>query len=166
MKQEPRPHPATAGTSFEPDLSGRRFFIEDVYPVIDGGRFPVKRVVGEGVTVWAAIFRDRHGGSAAALRWRRQGERRWHTEPMVLRDNDRWSGAFVPPETGRYFFAIEAWTSEFATWRRDYRLKRQSGTDIGLDLTEGRALVKATMERSRSGAKRLKAALEDVLDAL
>src|SRR5262249_15930603 len=42
------------------DLSTHRIYIEDVYPVVDGGRFPVKRIVGEEVEVWADIFRDGH----------------------------------------------------------------------------------------------------------
>jgi Domain of unknown function (DUF3416) len=29
------------------DLSGRRIYIEDVYPLVDAGRFPVKRIAGE-----------------------------------------------------------------------------------------------------------------------
>jgi hypothetical protein len=41
-------------------LSKHRIYIEDVYPVVDGGRFPVKRIVGEEVDVWADIFRDGH----------------------------------------------------------------------------------------------------------
>jgi starch synthase (maltosyl-transferring) len=32
---------------------GGAFHIEDVYPIIDGGRFPVKRVVGERIDVSA-----------------------------------------------------------------------------------------------------------------
>ena len=40
--------------------AGGAFHIEDVYPLIDGGRFPVKRIVGERVEVWADIYRDGH----------------------------------------------------------------------------------------------------------
>src|SRR5712671_4823192 len=34
------------------------FHIEDVYPLIDGGRFAVKRIVGERIEVWADIYRE------------------------------------------------------------------------------------------------------------
>src|SRR5664279_4349838 len=38
------------------------FHIEDVYPLIDGGRFPVKRIVGERVEAWTDEFATwRHG---------------------------------------------------------------------------------------------------------
>src|SRR3981189_826944 len=51
------------------DLSGRRIYIEDIYPVVDAGRFPIKRIAGETVEVWADIFRDGHAVLAAELLW-------------------------------------------------------------------------------------------------
>src|SRR6516164_11489353 len=37
--------------------SGGRIFIEDIYPLVDCGCFPVKRIVDEPIDVWADIFR-------------------------------------------------------------------------------------------------------------
>ena len=51
-------------------LAAKRFVIEDIYPTVDGGRFPVKRIAGEPVEVWADVFRDGHEVIAAAVRWR------------------------------------------------------------------------------------------------
>src|ERR1700709_2917768 len=107
--------------------SGDRFRIEDVYPRIDDGRFPVKRVVGEPVEVWANIYRDGHDIVSAALVWRLEQDREWRREPMTLSVNDRWSGSFVPEQPGRYVYAIEAWTDEFATWRHGFELKQKAG---------------------------------------
>src|SRR5215813_1648214 len=73
------------------DLSKHRIYIEDVYPVVDGGRFPVKRIVGEDVDVWADIFRDGHVVLAAELLWRREGTDKWLRVPMVPHDNVRWA---------------------------------------------------------------------------
>ena len=52
------------------ERSDHRILIEDVYPAVDGGRYPVKRVAGEPVEVWADIFRDGHAVLAADLLWR------------------------------------------------------------------------------------------------
>src|ERR1700736_4602767 len=93
---------------------GGAFHIEDVYPLIDGGRFAVKRIVGERVEVWADIYRDGHDVAAASLVWRREQDREQRRAPMVGHGNDRWSGAFVPDEPGHYVYAIEAWTDELA----------------------------------------------------
>src|SRR5664279_4378252 len=84
------------------------FHIEDVYPLIDGGRFPVKRIVGERVEVWADVYRDGHDVMTAALVWRREQDREWRREPMTQHINERWGGSFVPDAPGRYFYAIEA----------------------------------------------------------
>src|SRR6185437_7540750 len=43
-----------------PAAEQRRVIIEHVRPEIDGGRFPVKRVVGDTVIVEAAVFADGH----------------------------------------------------------------------------------------------------------
>ena len=123
------------------DLSRHRIYIEDVYPLVDGGRFPVKRTVGEEVEVWADIFRDGHAVLAADLLWRREGAEKWFRVPMALQDNDRWRATFTPHKPGRYVYAIEAWTDAFATWRRNFLAKRDAGMNVSLELEEGRNLL-------------------------
>jgi starch synthase (maltosyl-transferring) len=120
---------------------GGAFHIEDVYPLIDGGRFPVKRIVGERVDVWADIYRDGHDVVGAALVWRRELDREWRRAPMTHDSNDRWSGSFVPDQPGHYVYAIEAWTDEFATWRRGFELKQKAGIDLTLDAIEGAGML-------------------------
>src|SRR5439155_1648372 len=55
--------------------------------------------------------------------------------------NDRWGGSFVPDAPGRYVYAIEAWTDEFATWRHGFELKQQAGTDLPVDAIEGAGML-------------------------
>ena len=38
------------------DPTGPRFRIEDIYPCVDGGRYPVKRIAGKSVEIWAEFF--------------------------------------------------------------------------------------------------------------
>ena len=120
---------------------GGAFHIEDVYPLIDGGRFPVKRIVGERVEVWADIYRDGHDIVNAALLWRLERDREWRRAPMTHHSNDRWGGSFVPDQPGRYVYAIEAWTDEFATWRHGIELKQKAGVDVTLDAIEGAGML-------------------------
>ena len=117
------------------------FHIEDVYPQIDGGRFAVKRIVGERVDVWADVYRDGHDVIACALVWRLEKDRDWRRVPMIHHSNDRWGGSFVPDQPGRYFYAIEAWTDEFATWRHGFELKQKAGADLTLDAIEGAGML-------------------------
>ena len=44
---------------------------------------------------------------------------------MTHHSNDRWGGSFMPDEPGRYVYAIEAWTDEFATWRHGFELQAE-----------------------------------------
>ncbi|HXN66640.1 MAG TPA: maltotransferase domain-containing protein [Bradyrhizobium sp.] len=125
----------------ESAVAGGAFQIEDVYPLIDGGRFPVKRIAGERVEVWADIYRDGHGALRAALVWRRERHLEWRREPMTRHGNDRWSGTFVPDQPGRHVYAIEAWTDEFATWRQGFERRQQTGADLTLDAIEGAGLL-------------------------
>ena len=123
------------------DPTGPRFKIEDIYPRVDGGQYPVKRIAGEIVDVWADIFREGHDVMAAAIAWRAENGGDWRSEPMTLHSNDRWHGSFKPPQPGSYLYRIEAWTDRFATWRKEFKLKLDAGQNGSLDVREGSELV-------------------------
>ncbi|KRQ16491.1 maltotransferase domain-containing protein [Bradyrhizobium manausense] len=125
----------------ESAAAGSAFLIEDIYPLIDGGRFAVKRIAGDRVEVWADIYRDGEATIRAALIWRGEQDREWRREPMTHHGDDRWCGAFTPTEAGQYVYAIEAWTDEFATWRHGLERKQLSGGDVTLDAIEGAGLL-------------------------
>ena len=129
-----------------------RFHFEDVYPSVDCGRFPVKRICGEPIEVWVDVLREGHDVLAAQLLWRRERDAGWQRVAMHLHDNDRWTASFVPAETGFYVYAFEAWTDEFATWRRDFLVKRAAGLDVKLEATEGDLLLAAARPRRRAAA--------------
>lgn len=121
--------------------SGGAFHFEEIYPAIDCGRFPVKRIAGERVEVWADIYRDGSGVTKANLVWRSEGEREWKSVPMSLYTDDRWVGSFVTGQPGRYVYGVEAWTDEFATWRDSFMKKREAGTDVTADAIAGAGML-------------------------
>ena len=144
----------TANISFPlvSGLSGQRIYIEDIYPAVDSGRFPVKRVAGEPVDVWVDIFREGHAVLAADLIWRAEDSKKWSRNPLTFRQNDRWSGSFTPKKPGRYRYAIEAWTDVFASWRRDFLAKRDAGQDVTLEALEGRQILARLKPGSKADA--------------
>jgi starch synthase (maltosyl-transferring) len=123
-----------------------------VFPSVDGGRFPIKRIAGEPVDIWADVLRDGHDQVAVRLLWRLEGAAEWRREPMTLHSNDRWRGTFTPPDSGHYLFAIEVWTSRFQTWRHQLLKKVEAGLDVSLEAREGRALLDE-MQPSTAGAR-------------
>ena len=139
----PKQRPMLAPDLSPADPTGPRFRIEDIYPSVEGGRYAVKRIAGEEIEVWADIIREGHDLLAAALLWRREDEAEdaWQRVPMQLHGNDRWHGRFTPAQPGYYVFAIEAWTDQFGTWRKDTLIKQEAGQAIGLELQEGAALA-------------------------
>lgn len=132
----------------EPETLARfdRHVIEAVTPAVDGGRHPVKRVMGEPCVVEADIFRDGDCVLRAVVKWRLSCEARFSEAPMVHFDNDRWRGEFPLEHNGRYVFTTEAWTDRYATWERGFRRKAEAGRDVASDLLEGIALIEAAMQ--------------------
>jgi len=133
--------------------------IENLQPLIDGGRFPVKRVVGEDLVVEADVFKDGHDVVAAALRWRLVGENRWHETSMRLIDNDRWRGVCSFYEAGVYEYTVEAWTDTFRGWQDEFTKKFEAGVaPLTSEALEGAALLEAVAKRAQiaKDAKRLR----------
>jgi starch synthase (maltosyl-transferring) len=143
----PRPHDRTAPP---------RIQILNPAPMIDCGRFPAKRTVGEWVEVSADVFRDGHEILRAQVRYRGPGDAEWSETPMrwIDRDvdGDRWAGAFEVDRVGRWEFTVEAWSDLFATWRDELRRKLESGQhDLRGELAEGAVLLEEALGRMQNG---------------
>jgi starch synthase (maltosyl-transferring) len=127
-----------------------RLVIEEVRPAVDGGRYAVKRIVGDSLTVDATVYKDGHDLVAGRIRYRGPGERRWRTAAMTYaRDFDRCRGSFVVDRLGRWTFTVDGWTDRFATWRMDLRKKAEAQVDVGLDLLAGADLADAAAAATR-----------------
>ncbi len=130
------------------DDGRRRVVIEAVSPAVDGGRFPIKRIVGDRVTVEADIFADGHDALRCMLRYHQPGARSWEETEMALTHNDRWRGAFEVRELGRYEYTVAAWVDGFLSWRQDF-VRREDPQDIAIALQLGTMLVEAAASRAK-----------------
>jgi len=125
--------------------------IECVSPELDGGRYAVKRVIGDRVWVGADIFKEGHDLLAARVSYKGPGDTGWSATPLTFDfDGDRWYGSFVVDRIGRWTFTVEAWTDVFGTWRSELRKKVDAGQDIHVELLEGALLVRAAARRAKS----------------
>ncbi|MBV9861300.1 MAG: DUF3416 domain-containing protein [Alphaproteobacteria bacterium] len=142
-----------------------RIQIEDVYPEIDAGRYPVKRVIGSEFEVWADLFRDGHDKLRAVVRYAHQ-DQEWRETELAFFDNDRWVARFRLDRVGRWRYTIEAWTDTFESWREDVEKKLHAGQDVALELAEGLELVKNAMARAGAeDAAALRAVIEEFAGA-
>jgi starch synthase (maltosyl-transferring) len=127
----------------------RRVVIEGVQPEIDAGRFAIKRVLGEAVTVEADVFGDGHDAVGCVLLYRGPGDQEWSESVMEPLGNDRWRGRFQVLELGVYRYTIEGWTDRLITWRRDLARRLDApDQDLGPELEIGGRLIEAAAERA------------------
>ncbi len=146
-----------------------RIRIEHPTPTVDGGRWPIKRTVGDTVNVGADIFRDGHEVLRAVVRWRAPGEQQWQESPLTHidahHDGVRWEGAFTVEEPGRTHWQIQAWVDLFAGWRDELARKVDFGQpNLSGELSEGQVLLQAAAKRAKGEAKRaLNAAADAIL---
>jgi len=132
----------------------RAVIIEDVQPSVDGGRYPVKRVVGTTLTVTADIFREGQDAIVAFLGYRRTGEEAWRQTPMRHVDNDRWTGSFLLDDNARFVFVIEALADPFRSWLADLDKRLAADQDVTSELLEGAALVRAAADRAKGALRK------------
>ena len=123
--------------------------INRVSPDVDGGRYAVKRVVGDPVVVEADAFTYGHDEIAVRLDYRRhgRGKTRWQSVWMEPLGNDRWRGEFTVDRVGEFRFRVVAWRDPIATWRRDIVAKLDAGQDVDLEREEGAQLAESAAKR-------------------
>jgi starch synthase (maltosyl-transferring) len=126
-----------------------RVVIESLEPEIDGGRFPIKRTVGERVVVRADIHADGHEVLDAAVLYRPARENTWNEAPMHLLENDRWQGQFRVTTLEPFLYTVQAWVDAFQSWNRDLVKKYEAGQDVSLDVLVGANLVRSAASRAR-----------------
>lgn len=126
----------------------RRVAIERVQPSIDGGRFAIKRIVGQRITVTADAFADGHDVVLVELLDRAPGAKAWQVTPMTELGNDAWQAELELAAVGRHEFTIRAWVDAFASWHRDLKKRIEAGQDVGVDLQIGAPLVEAAAQRA------------------
>ncbi len=140
----------------------RTVWIGNVLPELDGGRFPVKREVGDLFEVTADILREGHEALAAVLLYRTVKDPGWNEARMEPLGNDRWVARFSLQENTRYLYTLEAYPDPYRTWAEDLKKRLTAGMEVDSELLEGAELIRRTLPRA-AGAdrKRLEARLAD-----
>ncbi|MEZ4532664.1 MAG: maltotransferase domain-containing protein [Thermomicrobiales bacterium] len=129
-----------------------RIRIESVTPEIDGGRYPIKREVGDTIVVTADIFRDGHEKIAAELLFKPWYSPDWLASPMSHVDNDRWIGSFIVTENTRYDYTIAAVPDHYRSWHEEIGKKFSAGLDVQLEVAEGLQLLQGAIDQGGAGS--------------
>jgi starch synthase (maltosyl-transferring) len=132
-----------------------RVIVDRVAPEIDGGRFPIKRTVGESVRVTADMFADGHDLLAGVVKYRflsAAGDHAWMETSLAALGNDVWEGTFVVDRLGEWEYTVEGWVDRFASWRKALIAKAEAGQDVSSELLEGAAIVEGAAGRPETVA--------------
>jgi starch synthase (maltosyl-transferring) len=121
--------------------------IEEVQPELDGGSWPIKRVVGDRIQVSADIFKEGHDLLQARVIYRALDEADWREEPMRLVENDRWAGSFEVDRNTRFAYTVLAFTDVYGSWRADLQKRLAAAQDVSSELLEGQRLVEQAVAR-------------------
>lgn len=135
-----------------PHEGRRRVAIENISPVVDGGRFAVKRVLGERLRVELDAFADGHDRIGAVLRYRHEDQPHWREVALAPLGNDRWGGEFPLDRLGGYRFAAAAWVDDFATWQHDLARRPATDPDLALVYRTGAQLIDGARGRAPAAA--------------
>ena len=142
----------SASTSFDSTKKStveRTAVIENIKPCIDGGRYPVKRIVGQELKVSAHVSKNGHDQISVLLKWRKIGKPDWHQTPMAQTENDRWEAACHFIENALHIYTVEVWEDTFKSWRVEYA--KQYGAvnlDLRAELDEGSILAEKAAARA------------------
>jgi starch synthase (maltosyl-transferring) len=156
----------------------KRVIIEEVQPQVDCGRYPAKRILGDAVTITAAVFGDGHDHVSGRLLYRLSSETDWHFAPLIPLTNDLWTVAFTVDKLGDWLYTIEGWVDHFDTWCADLRKRLAAqptpdnpnasaeSQDIPLALRTGALLLGQAAQRAKDPDNKLLAQAAANLDRL
>jgi len=173
-----------------------RIEIDDVAPVVSGGRYPAKAVVGEIIPVRATVWREGHDAVAATLVVRYHGTAypriaqgpssdtaappvpiadvvtsAPRIKPQILpmspgRTPDVFHGQFAPDSVGLWTFRVDGWGDPIATWRHAVVAKLDAGQSEA-ELSNDLLVGARLLERAATGLPRqLRAPLVEAARAL
>ncbi len=141
---------ADPGPSAMPsDEAWNRVAIERLSPRIDGGRFPIKRIVGDPVVVEAVIVADGHELVSAVVLHRDADAADWTEVPMAALGDDRFRAEFRAGGPGRHRYTVVGWVDRFRSWARDLGKRLDAGQDVSVELLIGVGLIETAAGRAR-----------------
>ncbi len=154
---------ASAAAAEKPATGRSRVVVEGITPQIDGGRFAVKRVIGDAVRVEADVFGDGHDLVRARVLYRHATESAWRVAEMTALGNDHWTASFPVDRLGFYEYTVVGEVDHFGTWRSELKKRQDAGQDLDLPLKTGALLIEAAATRAnKENAAKLRSFAETV----
>lgn len=115
----------------------KRVIIDRVSPQLNGGKFPIKRVVGQIVQVSADVLVDGHDLIEASILYKHEKESKWKEIRMFPTYNDEWLGSFEVSKQGSYSYKVQGWVDYALNWQHGILRKIDDHQKVNSELLEG-----------------------------
>ncbi|MFC6876428.1 alpha-1,4-glucan--maltose-1-phosphate maltosyltransferase [Flavobacterium myungsuense] len=123
-----------------------RIIIENVLPQLDGGANPIKRIVGQKVTVTSDVFSDGHDVLQCCVKFKHEDDKSWQEVRMTPTENDSWIAEFKVEKQGYYTYFVEGWVDYALNWQHGTERKIQDNQYVKSELLEGAEYVRAVQK--------------------
>jgi starch synthase (maltosyl-transferring) len=130
-----------------------RVVVENIQPVVDGGRYAVKAIEGDLFKVSADIFSDSHDYISAFLKYKHQHDEVWSETRLNPSNNDQYEAVFELSKIGFYYYFIEAFIDNAATWLHETRLKIAANQQVDVELIMGAELFEKILKEGANIAE-------------
>lgn len=123
--------------SSKPKQGRSRVIISDVKPLIEHGKYPIKRIVNESLKVSATLVADGHDVVAGAVAWRKIGGKAWQYKALSWGQNDCFETEIAFEAIGAQEYKIQGWVDYALSWLHGLEKKFKDGQDVSVHLQDG-----------------------------
>ena len=123
-----------------------RIIIENVTPQLDGGIFPIKRIVGQSVNVTADVFPDGHDILECSVIFKHESDKKWQEVRMSPTENDGFVANFQVEKQGFYNYFVEGWVDYALNWQHGTERKIHDNQYVKSELLEGVEYIDAILK--------------------
>ncbi|HML51252.1 MAG TPA: DUF3416 domain-containing protein [Propionicimonas sp.] len=138
-----------------------RICVRGVSPVVEGGVYPAKAVVGELVPIRAKVFREGHDAvNASVILTAPDGTT--HQQAMIAvepRGLDPWEAWVRLDQRGEWHFRVEGWSDPWATWQHNAHAKLSAAVDAELVCLEGAQLLERAAQAAEHAGDSVQASV-------
>jgi starch synthase (maltosyl-transferring) len=126
-----------------------RVFVAVISPMVDGGKYSIRRVVGQWVHVQAQIICDGHDVIQGALQFKPIHETEWQEHRIWSHTEDRWSGKFKVDAQGLWEYRVSGWVDHGLSWREGLLKKAHDGQHVKTELHDGIHILESILKMQK-----------------
>ncbi|MEO5583069.1 MAG: maltotransferase domain-containing protein, partial [Saprospiraceae bacterium] len=126
-----------------------RVFAAVTSPIVDGGKYSIRRVVGQWVNVHAQIICDGHDVIQGALQFKPIHETAWEEHRIWSHSEDHWSGKFKVETQGLWEYRVAGWVDHGLTWREGLLKKAHDGQHVKTELYDGIPILESILNMQK-----------------